>query len=203
MLNILKYLKKHGGMVVLVLALLCVQAYCDLTLPKYTSDIVDVGIQQSGVERVAPQQMRGTTMETLTLFLSDEDEATLRAAYTAAEDGTYTLTVRDKKTLDQLDQMLGLPMVALYQMEQQGMDPAMLTAQVEQVGREAFKAGLMEQMEAMADQYGATADMLTDQMAILFVRQEYETMGMDLNAMQRSYLLTTGGKMLADRKSVV
>ena len=196
MLNILKYLKKHGGMVVLVLALLCVQAYCDLTLPKYTSDIVDVGIQQSGVERVAPQQMRGTTMETLTLFLSDEDEATLRAAYTAAEDGTYTLAVRDKKTLDQLDQMLGLPMVALYQMEQQGMDPAMLTAQAEQVGREAFKAGLMEQMEAIADQYGATADMLTDQMAILFVRQEYEAMGMDLNAMQRSYLLTTGGKML-------
>ena len=197
MLNILKYLKKHGGMVVLILALLCVQAYCDLTLPKYTSDIVDVGIQQSGVERVTPQQMRGTTMETLTLFLSDEDEATLRAAYTAAEDGTYTLTVRDKKTLDQLDQMLGLPMVALYQMEQQGMDPAMLTAQAEQVGREAFKAGLMEQMEAMADQYGATADMLTDQMAILFVRQEYEAMGIDLNAMQRSYLLTTGGKMLA------
>ena len=197
MLNILKYLKKHGGMVVLVLALLCVQAYCDLTLPKYTSDIVDVGIQQSGVERVTPQQMRGTTMEALTLFLSDEDEATLRAAYTAAEDGTYTLAVRDKKTLDQLDQMLGLPMVALYQMEQQGMDPAMLTAQAEQVGREAFKAGLMEQMEAIADQYGATADMLTDQMAILFVRQEYETMGMDLNAMQRSYLLTTGGKMLA------
>lgn len=197
MLNILKYLKKHGGMVVLILALLCVQAYCDLTLPKYTSDIVDVGIQQSGVERVTPQQMRGTTMETLTLFLSDEDEATLRAAYTAAEDGTYTLTVREKKTLDQLDQMLGLPMVALYQMEQQGMDPAMLTAQAEQVGREAFKAGLMEQMEAMADQYGATADMLTDQMAILFVRQEYEAMGIDLNAMQRSYLLTTGGKMLA------
>lgn len=197
MLNILKYLKKHGGMVVLILALLCLQAYCDLTLPKYTSDIVDVGIQQSGVERVTPQQMRGTTMEALTLFLSDEDEATLRAAYTAAEDGTYTLAVRDKKTLDQLDQMLGLPMVALYQMEQQGMDPAMLTAQAEQVGREAFKAGLMEQMEAIADQYGATADMLTDQMAILFVRQEYETMGIDLNAMQRSYLLTTGGKMLA------
>ena len=197
MLNILKYLKKHGGMVVLILALLCVQAYCDLTLPKYTSDIVDVGIQQSGVERVTPQQMRGTTMETLTLFLSDEDEATLRAAYTAAEDGTYTLTVREKKTLDQLDRMLGLPMVALYQMEQQGMDPAMLTAQAEQVGREAFKAGLMEQMEAMADQYGATADILTDQMAILFVRQEYEAMGIDLNAMQRSYLLTTGGKMLA------
>ena len=197
MLNILKYLKKHVGMVVLILALLGVQAYCDLTLPKYTSDIVDVGIQQSGVERVTPRQMRESTMEALTLFLSDEDEATLRAAYTAAEDGTYTLTVRDKKTLDRLDQMLGLPMVALYQMEQQGMDPAMLTVQAQQVGRAAFKAALMDQMETMADQYGATADMLTDQMAILFVRQEYEAMGMDLNAMQRTYLLTTGGKMLA------
>ena len=197
MLNILKYLKKHVGMVVLILALLGVQAYCDLTLPKYTSDIVDVGIQQSGVERVMPRQMRESTMEALTLFLSDEDEAALRAAYTAAEDGTYTLTVKDKKTLDCLDQMLGLPMVALYQMEQQGMDPAMLTVQAQQVGRAAFKAGLMDQMETMADQYGATADMLTDQMAILFVRQEYEAMGMDLNAMQRTYLLTTGGKMLA------
>ena len=197
MLNILKYLKKHVGMVVLILALLGVQAYCDLTLPKYTSDIVDVGIQQSGVERVTPRQMRESTMEALTLFLSDEDEATLRAAYTAAEDGTYTLTVRDKKTLDRLDQMLGLPMVALYQMEQQGMDPAMLTVQAQQVGWAAFKAALMDQMETMADQYGATADMLTDQMAILFVRQEYEAMGMDLNAMQRTYLLTTGGKMLA------
>lgn len=197
MLNILRYLKKHGGMVVLILALLCVQAYCDLTLPKYTSDIVDVGIQQSGVERVTPKQMRGTTMEVLTLFLSDEDEAALRSAYTADENGDYTLTEGDKSTLDQLDRMLGLPMVALYQMEQQGMDPAMLTAQAEQTGREAFKAGLMAQMEAMADQYGATADMLTDQMAILFVRQEYQAMGVDLDALQQSYLLTTGGKMLA------
>lgn len=197
MLNILRYLKKHGGMVVLILALLCVQAYCDLTLPKYTSDIVDVGIQQSGVERVTPKQMRGTTLETLTLFLSDEDEAVLRSAYTADNNGDFTLTERDKATLDQLDQMLGLPMVALYQMEQQGMDPTMLLIQAEQTGREAFKTGLMTQMEAMADQYGATADMLTDQMAILFVRQEYQAMGVDLDALQQSYLLTTGGKMLA------
>lgn len=46
MLNILKYLKKHVGLVLVIVALLVVQAYCDLTLPQYTSDIVDVGIQQ-------------------------------------------------------------------------------------------------------------------------------------------------------------
>lgn len=100
MLNILRYLKKHVGMVALILALLCVQAYCDLTLPRYTSDIVDVGIQQSGVERVTPEQMRESTLEALTLFLSDEDEAALRGAYTSDGNGVYTLTVGKGRCLN-------------------------------------------------------------------------------------------------------
>lgn len=197
MQNILRYLKKHGGMVVLILALLCIQAYCDLTLPRYTSDIVDVGIQQSGVERVTPDQMRETTLEALTLFLSDEDEAVLRAAYVSDSNGVYNLTEKDKDTLDRLDQMLGMPMVALYQMGQQGVEPATLVQQAERVGRETFQAQLMAQMEVMADRYGATAETMIDQMAILFVRQEYQALGIDLDALQQSYLLTTGGKMLA------
>ena len=198
MLNILRYLKKHVGMAVLILALLCVQAYCDLTLPKYTSDIVDVGIQQSGVERVTPNQMRDTTLEALTLFLSNEDEALLRRAY-AIEDGTARLTVSDSATLDRLDQALSMPMVALYQMGQQGMEPSVLIQQSEQVGvdRETFKIQLRTQMETMTDQYGAAADTMTSQMAILFVRQEYQALGVDLDALQQTYLLTTGGKMLA------
>ena len=197
MLNILRYLKRHVGMVVLILALLCVQAYCDLTLPRYTSDIVDVGIQQSGVERVTPEQMRESTLEALTLFLSDEDETVLREAYTSDGNGVYTLAVRDKDTLDRLDEMLGLPMVALYQMGQQGMDPAALVQQAEQTGRQAVQSQLMAQMEAMTGQYGSAAETMTGQMAILFVRQEYQTLGVDLDALQQHYLLTTGGKMLA------
>lgn len=197
MLNILRYLKKHVGMVALILALLCVQAYCDLTLPRYTSDIVDVGIQQSGVERVTPEQMRESTLEALTLFLSDEDEAALRGAYTSDGNGVYTLTVGDREVLDRLDEMLSLPMVALYQMGQQGTDPAALVQQAEQMGRQAVQSQLMAQMEAMAGQYGSAAETMTDQMAILFVRQEYQALGVDLDALQQHYLLTTGGKMLA------
>lgn len=197
MLNILKYLKKHGGMVLVILALLGVQAYCDLTLPRYTSDIVDVGIQQSGVERVTPQRMRGDTLEALTLFLSDEDEVALRAAYAPDGAGAYALTETDEDALRRLDQMLGLPMVALYQMQQQGTQPSVLVQQAEQADRQSFKAQLIARMETMSRQYGATADMLTDQMAILFVQQEYQALGMDLNALQQTYLLVTGGKMLA------
>lgn len=197
MLNILRYLKKHGGMVLVILALLGVQAYCDLTLPRYTSDIVDVGIQQSGVERVTPQRMRGDTLEALTLFLSDEDEAALRAAYAPDGAGAYALTETDGDALSRLDQMLGLPMVALYQMQQQGTQLSALVQQAKQAGRQSFKAQLMARMETMSQQYGATADMLTGQMAILFVQQEYQALGMDLNALQQTYLLVTGGKMLA------
>ena len=197
MLNILKYLKKHGGMVLVILALLGVQAYCDLTLPRYTSDIVDVGIQQSGVERVTPQRMRGDTLEALTLFLSDEDEAALRAAYAPDGEGAYALTETDEDALRRLDQMLGLPMVALYQMQQEGTQPSVLVQQAEQADRQSFKAQLIARMETMSQQYGATADMLTDQMAILFVQQEYQALGMDLSALQQTYLLVTGGKMLA------
>ena len=197
MLNILRYLKKHGGMVLLILALLCVQAYCDLTLPRYTSDIVDVGIQQSGVERVTPEQMRESTLEALTLLVSDEDESALRSAYVLDGNGVYTLAEKKKETLDHLDEMLGLPMVALYQMEQQGISPSALVQQAKQAGRGDFKARLMTQMETIASQYGATAETLTNQMAILFVQQEYQALDVDLDALQQSYLLTTGGKMLA------
>ena len=197
MLNILRYLKKHVGMAVLILALLCVQAYCDLTLPRYTSDIVDVGIQQSGVERVTPEQMRESTLEALTLVLSDEDAAALREAYTSDGNGVYTLAVRDKDTLNRLDEILSLPMVALYQMGQQGIDPATLVQQAEQTGRQAVQSQLMAQMEAMTGQHGSAAETMTGQMAILFVRQEYQVLGVDLDALQQHYLLTTGGKMLA------
>ena len=184
-------------MVLVILALLGVQAYCDLTLPRYTSDIVDVGIQQSGVERVTPQRMRGDTLEALTLFLSDEDEAALRAAYAPDGEGAYALTETDEDALRRLDQMLGLPMVALYQMQQQGTQPAVLVQQAKQADRQSFKAQLIARMETMSQQYGATADMLTDQMAILFVQQEYQALGMDLSALQQTYLLVTGGKMMA------
>lgn len=126
MLNILKYLKKHVGLVLVIVALLVVQAYCDLTLPQYTSDIVDVGIQQGGVERVTPDRLRSDSLEELALFLTDEEEDLFRASYTLDEDGVYILNTGDEDVLTQLDTMLGMPMVMLSYLPQQGMDGAQL-----------------------------------------------------------------------------
>ena len=198
MLKLFRYLKAVKGSVLAILLLLVVQAYCDLSLPTYTSQIVDVGIQQGGIERVSPEQMRGSTLEALTLFLSDEDEAAVRGAYTQAEDGTYVLADLDGEARDRLDDILGLPMAAIYQMTQQGTDPSALLAQMEGAGmdRETFQAAAIAQLETVAAQYGDNADMLVEQAAIQGVRGEYEAMGLDLNQIQMDYLWLTGARMM-------
>ena len=75
MLNIFRYLKQFKGTVLIIFLLLMVQAWCDLALPTYTSNIVDVGISQNGIEETVPKQIRESSMEDLKLFLEEEEEA--------------------------------------------------------------------------------------------------------------------------------
>lgn len=74
MKQIFKYLAEHKGAVVMIILLLVVQAYCDLSLPSYTSDIVDVGIEQGGIEHEAMEEMRKESFDTLCFFVEDKDE---------------------------------------------------------------------------------------------------------------------------------
>ena len=73
MIKLMKYLKKSAGYIVLIIALLFLQAYCDLSLPDYTSKIVNVGIQQKGVEDGVPETIREESMDKLLLFLEQEE----------------------------------------------------------------------------------------------------------------------------------
>lgn len=72
MKQIFKYLAEHKGAVVMIILLLVVQAYCDLSLPSYTSDIVDVGIEQGGIEHEAMEEMRKESFDTLCFFVEDK-----------------------------------------------------------------------------------------------------------------------------------
>ena len=74
MIKLMKYLKKSAGYVVLIIALLFLQAYCDLSLPDYTSKIINVGIQQSGIEDNVPDKIRKTSMDSLKLFIDEDDQ---------------------------------------------------------------------------------------------------------------------------------
>ena len=93
MIKLMKYLKKSAGYIVIIIALLFLQAYCDLSLPNYTSNIINVGIQQNGIEDSVPEKIRKTSMDSLKLFMDDDDAKTVDKFY--EEDGDE-LVLKDK-----------------------------------------------------------------------------------------------------------
>ncbi len=161
MFRIMKYLGEFKASVIAVVFLLILQAYCDLSLPSYTSDIVDVGIEQGGIENAVPEIMRSETLEGICL-LSGKEEL-IRGHYRLREDGNYELQAEEPETIAALDEAMRGAIVTLYH---QG-----------------------ESTEELSDT-------MASQMAVMFVRAEYEALGVDLNAIQTEYLLKTGGKML-------
>lgn len=195
MLHIFGYLKRSWKSVVLIFMLLIFQASCDLTLPQFTSNLVDIGIQQNGIAHAAPAEMRDTTMEDLSLFLTDEEQALVSSCYEQSGD-RWVRTTDDEKTLKQLDEAMSMPMVMLDTIQSSDqIDRDALYARLEsgEITREHL-LGAESQMESQLSGMGGST---ITQKAILFTQKEYEALGYDLHEMQMNYLLTTGGKMLA------
>ena len=185
MAKIMKYLGEFKMAVAAIILLLIVQAYCDLALPSYTSDIVDVGIEQSGIENAVPVIVRENTLEGICLFAEEEDEAFIREHYRQNGDGNYELQDDDKETIASLEEIMSVPMVMVSMLSQM---PAGDTYTKEQ-------ALLMKRQ--ILDQYGEElSDMIVVQMAVMSVKAEYEALNLDVSAMQTEYLLTVGSKML-------
>lgn len=194
MLHILGYLKRSWKSVVLIFVLLIVQASCDLTLPQFTSDLVDIGIQQNGIAHAAPTEMRDATMQDLEMFLTDEEQTLVSSCYEQQGD-RWVRTTDDEDQLDQLDEAMSMPMVMLDTIASSGkMDTEDLHADIASgaVTRQHL-LGAESQLESELSDMGSST---ITQKAILFTQKEYEAMGYDLHEMQMNYLLTTGGKML-------
>ena len=213
MLNIFRHLAKHWATILAVVVLLLVQANCDLALPSYTSDIVDVGIQQGGVENGLPGSARQTTLDALSVLMSGEDAAALDAAYGPAdENGVRALldTVTEEQQAA-LANVLTTPDVALYMAaaaqsaSRQGVETALpepqdLDAASAMLSAAAAAPGfdheaLLTRLSGAAGSLDeTTAETLASQ-AVQLVRLEYQAQGIDGNV-QMHYLLTTGGEML-------
>lgn len=146
MSKIFKNMLPYWKSIIIVLALLMVQAWCDLSLPAYTSDIIDVGIINSGVEHVVPEAVTGEEYELATLFMTEEESRQWESCY--EKDGEIYRLTAEEDTLDALDETFMLPLLLNYQMsameegtfkqmfaEQTGMDAAAIDAMtVEQLG---------------------------------------------------------------------
>ena len=194
-MRIIKNLAQHKLVVLLIVVLLCVQAACDLALPNYTSDIVDTGIQQQGVQDVAAEQLTERTHDLVAMMLPESDEQMFADAYTQNEDGTYSLTEAGKRDRAALDDAMALPMTVTCYADQ------IAELDLEQV-KSAYDQGMIgkDDIQAMLDRargsMGDMADTLIAQQGLAAARAEYEQLGYDLDAMQMDYLAATGAKML-------
>ncbi len=99
MLKLMKYLKKSVGSIVLIIGLLFLQAYCDLSLPDYTSKIINVGIQQKGIEDGVPEKIRESSLENLQLFMSQEDKTEISNAYIYRHIATFLCRITHQRLL--------------------------------------------------------------------------------------------------------
>lgn len=195
MKHIFGNLLKHKAAVCAIILLLITQAYCDLALPTYTSDIVDVGLQQYGIEDCVMTQMRETTGQALQGMLSEDGRDLFLDAYEFNETtGNYELQTITGEQRSELSEQLQQPLVMLYAsahmdelQEQTGMDASAMQA----MGQDP------QAMQQMLEKYGDMSDSILEQIAVQSVTEEYEACGIDLSALQRQYLLLTGAKMMA------
>ena len=154
MKNLFKYAASYWKAMIAIVLILVVQAYCDLSLPAYTSDIVNVGIQQGGMEDEVPRQIATEEMEKLLLFVSEDDQQTVMDAYT--EDNTsykkeaYVLkdsVAEEENTMENLKDILQIPMMMTSGIES-GSDT---TKQMEDKLKEQMSQGMAQSMPQGAD----------------------------------------------------
>ena len=220
MRKLFQFLKPYAPRVLLILCVLVVQAYCDLSLPTYTSNIVNVGIQQSGIDEEIPENISEEEMNRLLLFVSEDDRQDIQDAYKkSSESFDYdgeVLTLKDSvksdnEKLDALTEEMKLPMMLTAGFEN-GSDTTkqmegQLKEQMSQVpGIEKMSVfdifGMMDDTQRSAivdkitEQMDKMPDSILDQAAISYVKSTYEQIGLDTGHMSTVYILKTGAKML-------
>jgi ATP-binding cassette subfamily B multidrug efflux pump len=203
MLKMFRYVKDRWYYIVLILALLFLQAYCDLALPDYTSKIVNVGIQQKGIEDGVPEEIRKESMEKLFLFMSSREQTEVQECYTL-ENGIYTLKDIGKDQREELDKIFGLPMLAVSGMSGDSEQAAAMKkemglpgdADLFQVLRQIPEEQRARMFEEQMEKLGEMPESIVTQSAVVYLEQEYEQMGKDLDAMQTAYLVRSGVRML-------
>ena len=204
MVKLMRYLKKSAGYIVLIMGLLFLQAYCDLSLPDYTSRIINVGIQQGGIEDNVPQKMRTSTMKALSVFMDDDDMKQVEKYYEEDKDIYVLKDGISKDERENLDHLLEKPMMLYYGMcsgsdeskamtenmgLQEGTDPVQVLGAMPEEMKTQILQEMNEKLENMPES-------IVSQSAVLAVKKEYTELGEDLDKLQMDYIIRSGAQMV-------
>ena len=196
MLKIFTNMKSQWKIVLLVVALLFVQAICDLSLPTYTSKLIDTGIQNNGIEYATPEKIRAEQYEKIAIFMTEKEREVWIDSYELKGE-VYELKDTSKESLEEKDTYFQTP-IAIYYMITQSMNENSETNQ--EITQSADMANMdptqiRKQMDKTIQSMG---DTMLHSAAIAFTKAENEadTVDMNLGSIQTGYLWRTGGIML-------
>lgn len=190
--KIFRNLAPYWKSVIIILALLAVQAFCDLAMPQYTSDIIDTGIQNGGIAYSVPQSVTQTDFEEAELFMTDEQAALWKKSYDLEEDGIYRLNISKKKDITAVQNELIVPILINYQLKDDERVQFIQAAKAGLAGKDAV-IQMQDKASQMIDSMGAS---LVSSMGVAYAKQCDANAGMDMNKIQLNYLLAAGGKMV-------
>ena len=200
--KLVKFLKPYAVTIAAIFAVLMMQAYCDLSLPSYTSDIVNVGIQQGGIDDKVPMVLSEEDLRKLTTFMSQEEAAQVKDSYTLQTEDTeydydgavYELKSQiqeDEEELDELADIMQLPMFINVS-----------AASDDEMAQKMEMFGIMPEeqkntaLDQVKEQMKDVPDMVLTQSVSVYIKSVYQELGVNTDKIQIQYILHTGLKML-------
>ena len=220
MFKLRKYLKPFIFPLIIAILLLFTQAVCDLNLPNYMSDIVNVGIQANGIEHATPEAISENGMELIKCFATDDEKKILEDNYTKIQAGeenyledypevanTNIYVLNSEENIESLDRIFQINTrtfinVMSYMSEQSGSSDITISDNTQIDFSKMYEMLPMlqnlpeEQVKSARESAETTDETMLSQVAVVFTELFYEELGMDITKIQTSYIVNTGAKML-------
>lgn len=210
-MRFLKNLKGHEISCLIIVVLLFVQAMCDLSLPNFTADLLDTGIQNSGIEYGVPEKISKDSFENVKMIMTEYEASKWEESYEQKGE-VLELTDTAKNNIEELEKDFLIPITCTYLISQSQAEDTEKTSdeifeRLDDDTKLALASGQIAEAELMTQMITVMREQMEKQMedmgesmlhssAVAFVKAEYEKMGMDLNKIQSVYLRKTGGIML-------
>ena len=193
-MKLIKYLKGFLVPMIFLVAILGVRVVAELALPTYTSNIVDKGIQQSGIQDAVPEKISEKSFKELQLFMTDDEIKKVTAKYTKDGD-VYKLDSISEQERSELNDIFKNTMTVVSGAKSENLDLDKVAEGVK-LGL-VKKDSLIEQKNKSISDLGSSADMITKQAGIRYVKEEYRNnVGIDTNEIRKNYLKEVGIMMI-------